>query len=161
MSVLENVLLGEHPRLGLKLWDALFETGSKRRLERTARGRATELLRFVGLEERAAEYAANLSYGDQRRVELARALGNEPQLLLLDEPTAGMSDNEAALMMRLIQEIRGTGVTILLIEHNMKVMMGTAEWIVALDAGQKIAEGTPQEIQYNEAVIEAYLGEEE
>lgn len=161
MTVLENVLLGEHPRLGLKLWDALFQTGAKRRVEREARQKALELLRFVGLEDKADEFAANLAYGEQRRVELARALGNEPELLLLDEPTAGMSDSEAAQIMDFIQGIHEKGVTIMLIEHNMKVMMGTAEWIVAMDAGRKIAEGTPHEIQYNGDVIRAYLGEEE
>jgi branched-chain amino acid transport system ATP-binding protein len=161
MSVLDNVLIGEHPRLKLKLWDALFQTAAKRRVEREARVKAQDLLRFVDLEEKAGEFAANLAYGEQRRVELARALGNQPTLVLLDEPTAGMSDGEAAEIMQLIQKIRQKGVTILLIEHNMKVMMGTAEWIVAMDAGRKIAEGTPQEIQHNEAVIRAYLGEEE
>lgn len=115
----------------------------------------------VGLEDRASEFAANLAYGEQRRVELARALASQPDVLLLDEPTAGMSDSEARYIMDLIRKIQQTGVTVLLIEHNMKVMMGTAEWIVALDAGRKIAEGPPREIQYNEEVIKAYLGEEE
>ncbi len=161
MSVLENVLVGEHTQLRAALWDVLFRTRTKVQVEAEARQRAQELLRLVDLEDRAGEFAANLAYGEQRRVELARALASQPELLLLDEPTAGMSTSEAAEIMGLIQEIRRMGVIILLIEHNMKVMMGTAEWIVAMDAGRKIAEGTPQDIQYNEAVIQAYLGEEE
>jgi branched-chain amino acid transport system ATP-binding protein len=161
MSVLENVLVGQHTQLRVNLWDALFQTRTKVEAEAEARQRAHELLRLVGLEGKAGEFAANLAYGEQRRVELARALASQPELLLLDEPTAGMSVSEAAEMMQLIQEIRQAGVTVILIEHNMKVMMRTAEWIVAMDAGRKIAEGTPQDIQYNEAVIQAYLGEEE
>jgi branched-chain amino acid transport system ATP-binding protein len=160
-SVLDNVLVGGHCHVGATLWDVLLQSRAKHEAEAKARKRSEELLRFVGLEGKAGEFAANLAYGEQRRVELARALGNQPDLLLLDEPTAGMSDSEAREIMELIREIRQMGVTILLIEHNMKVMMGTAEWIVALDAGHKIAEGPPREIQYNEKVIQAYLGEEE
>ena len=161
MSVLENVLVGEHTQLKATLWGVLFQTPSKKRVEAEAREKAEELLRFVDLVDKADEFAANLSYGEQRRLELARALASQPKLLLLDEPTAGMNPSEAGQIMELIHDVRDLGVTIVLIEHNMQVMMGTAEWIVALDAGAKIAEGTPREIQYNEKVIQAYLGEEE
>jgi branched-chain amino acid transport system ATP-binding protein len=161
MSVLENVLVGGHCQVRASLWDVLFRTGVKNAAEAEVKERAEELLRFVGLEDKADEFAGNLAYGEQRRVELARALGNRPDLLLLDEPTAGMNDSEASQIMDLIQKIRQMGVTVVLIEHNMKVMMGTAEWIVAMDAGHEIAEGVPRDIQYNEKVIQAYLGEEE
>lgn len=162
MSVLENVLVGRHCRLEATLAGVLLRTGAQRRDEERAREKATELLEYVGLVERIKEYAANLAYGEQRRLELARALASQPKLLLLDEPTAGMNHSEADSVMELIHSIRDSlGITIILIEHNMQVMMGTAEWIVALDAGAKIAEGTPKEIQNNELVIKAYLGEEE
>ncbi len=160
-SVLENVLVGEHCQVTSRLWDVLLRNRANADSEARTRRQAEELLSFVGLDEKAGEFAGNLAYGEQRRLELARALGNKPDLLLLDEPTAGMNDSEATEIMELIRRIQQMGVTILIIEHNMKVMMGTAEWIVALDAGQKIAEGPPQEIQRNPLVIRAYLGEEE
>jgi len=161
MSVLENVLVGEHTKLKATLGGVLARTPAQKQDEAQAREKAEELLQFVGLADKADEFAANLAYGEQRRLELARALAAQPSLLLLDEPTAGMNPGEASQVMELIHSIRDLGVTIVLIEHNMQVMMGTAEWIVALDAGSKIAEGTPKEIQYNEQVIRAYLGEEE
>lgn len=160
-SVLENVLVGEHAHLKTSLWGALSRNKAQREDERVAREKALELLEFVKLVDRQKEYAANLPYGEQRRLEIARALASQPRLLLLDEPTAGMNPSEAEQVIELFHRIHDLGITIILIEHNMRVMMGTAEWIVAFSAGKKIAEGTPKDIQYNELVIQAYLGEEE
>ena len=160
-SVLDNVLVGEHLRLQENLFDALIRTPNQKQVERNARKKAEELLEFVKLSDKIHEYSANLAYGEQRRLEIARALASQPKLLLLDEPTAGMNPSEADQVIHLFHSIRQLGITIILIEHNMQVMMGTAEYIVALASGKKIAQGTPREIQYNEQVIKAYLGEEE
>lgn len=162
MSLMENVLVGEHTRLKATLLGALLRTPAQKQDETRACKRAEELLDFVGLIDKKDDYAANLAYGEQRRLEVARAIATEPKVLLLDEPTAGMNPSEAVQIMELIHTIRDTlNMAVILIEHNMQVMMGTAEWIIALDAGAKIAEGEPKEIQYNKKVIEAYLGEEE
>ena len=148
-------------KLQTSLLGALIRSPAQKKEERVARQKAEELLDFVKLSDKIHEFSANLAYGEQRRLEIARALASQPKLLLLDEPTAGMNPSEADQVIQLFHKIRDLGVTIILIEHNMQVMMGTAEWIVAFGAGTKIAEGTPQEIQYNEKVIQAYLGEEE
>jgi branched-chain amino acid transport system ATP-binding protein len=159
MTALENVLVGMHSRLRGGILGAIFGTPKVRREERDAERKARDLLRYSGLGRVDDELAENLSYGDQRRLELARALATEPKLLLLDEPTAGMNPQETAVFTAFLSKLREERpITILLIEHDMKVVMGISERVTVLDYGQKIAEGTPGEIQTNERVIEAYLG---
>jgi branched-chain amino acid transport system ATP-binding protein len=128
--------------------------------EAAAYEEAADLLRFMNLADKKNEIASNLSYGEQRRLELARALANRPRILLLDEPTAGMNPQEAGEMIRLVNSINDRGMTILIVEHNMKVVMGLSRRIVVFDAGKMIARGTPEEIQHNPDVIKAYLGSE-
>ncbi len=159
MTALENILVGAHPQMHSNWIDAILHTPSQRSEEEEAIQEAQELLNFVGLKGKGDLLARNLPYGEQRRLEMARALANKPELILLDEPTAGMNPNESANMMRFIQNLRNElGITILLIEHDMKVVMGISEYIYVLDFGELIAEGTPQEIQKNPQVIESYLG---
>jgi branched-chain amino acid transport system ATP-binding protein len=159
MTARENVLVGMHIKLHSSAADALLSTRRARAEEVWARGRADELLELVGLAGRGDEVARNLPYGDQRRLEVARALGGDPTLLLLDEPTAGMNPRETVNMMALIKKLRSElGLSVLLIEHDMRVVMGISDRISVLDHGERIAEGTPQEIRANPKVIEAYLG---
>ncbi|HEX2222372.1 MAG TPA: ABC transporter ATP-binding protein [Candidatus Limnocylindria bacterium] len=162
MTVLGNVLVGHHVRMHAQWWHAILGLGGVRREEEDARRMAFEMLDMVGLSRRyASDLAKNLPYGDQRRLEIARALASQPKLLLLDEPTAGMNPLETRQMTQLIDRLRDElGLSILLIEHDMKVVMGVSERITVLDYGEKIAEGTPDEIRRNERVIEAYLGKQ-
>jgi branched-chain amino acid transport system ATP-binding protein len=158
MSALDNIMAGRHARMHASMFDSLLHTPRQRSEERAVRERARELLRFVGLERDEANYARNLPYGSQRRLEIARALASDPKLLLLDEPAAGMNPREKHDLIGLIGRIRDLGVTVFLIEHDMALVMNVSERVTVLDHGETICEGPPEAVRNDERVIEAYLG---
>jgi len=161
MTALENVMVGAHCRTHAGLWQGLWRTGIQRSEEKSIREKSESLLRLVGIAEDQDTPAGSLPYGKQRRLEIARAMGADPELLLLDEPTAGMNESETEELRLLIQKIQALGKTVVLIEHDMHLVMNVCERLVILNFGKKIAEGVPEEIRENKDVIEAYLGREE
>jgi branched-chain amino acid transport system ATP-binding protein len=158
MTALENVMIGRHVRTGAGVLGAIFQNAATRAEEAAIRQRAIDLLHYVRIEERAGDLAKNLSYGDQRRLEIARALATEPKLLCLDEPAAGMNATETAELRELIEGIRSDGTTILFIEHDVKLVMGLCDRVAVLDYGALVIEDVPAVVQKDQRVIEAYLG---
>ncbi len=161
MTVLENVMLGCHPRTRKSFFGAGFRTPAVRRREKRIQERAMEILAFIGLDQKYAESAGGLPLGEQKTLEIGRALATEPELICLDEPAAGLNETETGVAADLIRNIKKKGITVLLVEHDMKVIMNISDEILVLNYGEKIAEGSPEEIRNNHRVIEAYLGDEQ
>ena len=160
MTALENIMVGRHVRTHTGIWGALTHSTAARTEERVISLRSRELLRYVGIDRPHQTLAKHLSYGEQRRLEIARALATEPKLLALDEPAAGMNATETESLKSLLQTIRASGITVMLIEHDVKLILGLCDRVAVLDYGKKIAEGAPEEVRRNPAVIAAYLGGE-
>jgi len=160
LTARDNIVIGRYSRNSSGLFDGLFHTTRLKQEERENEVKAAELLEFVGLTAQRDVKARSLPYGAQRRLEIARALASQPSLLLLDEPAAGMNPREVDALLKLIEKLKATGLTILLIEHQMRLVMGIAERLIVFDHGEKIAEGAPQEVRRNAKVVEAYIGPE-
>ena len=158
LTVIENVMIGRHARTRAGVLGAVLRTRAQRKEEAAIEARALELLDYTGIRERANDLARHLAYGDQRRLEIARALATDPRLLALDEPAAGMNPTETLELRRLLERVRSDGVTLLIIEHDMRLVMGLCDRVLVLNFGRRIAEGAPLEIQHDASVIEAYLG---
>lgn len=158
MTVLENIMVGKHPKLKSGLIKSILRTASQKREEKELREKSMEILNIAGIANKADEVSKNLSYGEQRLLEICRGIASEPKLLLLDEPAAGMNSTEKMELVKFIKKIRDFGITVLIVEHDMKVVMGLTDYIYVLNFGKLIAEGKPEEVQANPEVIKAYLG---